>query len=332
MTSRGAGFYDSAVRLHGRSRECEAIDVLLDGARSSMSGSLAIHGEHGVGKSALLAYAADRAADFHLLRARWHSRGIRTAVRRVDQLLRPALSHLEALPDVQQAALAGALGLAHQKAADRFLIGLVTLSLLSELAEDQPVLGVVDDLHWLDEESAETLRFVARRIAGEGIALLLATTQATTTPPGGIAEMAIVGLDRVASDNLLIDLSGTTPAPEVRAFLWEQTHGNPSALIEVANALTSEQLEGTEPHPVDVRHGIALHHTIMNRARQLPEDSLSLLLIAAAKGTGDTAVTLRAAAALGIDAGALEPAELAGLVHVDRDGLVFRDASAYCRL
>jgi DNA-binding CsgD family transcriptional regulator len=325
MTSRRAGFYDSAVRLQGRSRECEAIDVLLNGARSSVSGSLAIHGEHGIGKSALLAYAADRAADFHVLWASGTPAESGLPFAGLDQLLRPALSHLEALPDVQRVALAGALGLAHKQAADRFLIGLATLSLLSELAEDRPVLGLVDDLHWLDEESADTLRFVARRVGGEGIALLLGTTQAEEARPGAIRDMTIVGLDRVASDNLLIELSGTTPAPEVRAFLWEQTHGNPSALIEVANALTTEQFEGIQPIPEDVRNGIALHHTHMNRARQLPEDSLNLLLIAAAEGTGDTAVTLRAAAALGIDSAALEPAELAGIVRVDRDGLVFQD-------
>jgi hypothetical protein len=199
------------------------------------------------------------------------------------------------------------------------------LSLLSELAEDQPVLALVDDLHWLDEESADTLRFVARRIGGEGIALLLSTTQAPEPRPGSIGEITIVGLDRAASDDLLIDVSGTLPAPGVRAVLWEQTHGNPSALIEVANALTTAQVEGVEPLPEDVRRGIALHHMIMNRARQLPEDSLTLLLIAAAEGTGDTAVTLHAAAALGVNSAALEPAELAGIVHVDRDGLAFRD-------
>jgi DNA-binding CsgD family transcriptional regulator len=319
------GFYDSAVRLYGRARGCEAIDALLNGARVASSGCLAICGEPGIGKSALLAYAADRATDFHVLRASGTPAESGLPFAGLDQLLRPALSYLKALPDVQQAALAGALRLAHKRVADRFLIGLATLSLLSELAEERPVLGLVDDLHWLDEESADTLRFVARRIGGEGIALLLGTTQAAEARPGGIAEMTIVGLDRVASDNLLIDLSGTTPAPEVRAFLWEQTHGNPSALIEVANALTTEQFEGIEPLPEDVRRGVALHHMIMNRVRQLPEGSLTLLLIAAAEGTGDTAVILRAAAALGIDHGAFESAELANIVHIDRDGVVFRD-------
>jgi predicted ATPase len=115
MTSRRAGFYDAAVRLHGRVRECGAIDVLLNGARSSVSGSLAIHGEHGIGKSALLAYAADRAADFHVLRASGTPSESGLPFAGLDQLLRPALSHLATLPEVQQAALAGALGLAAKR-------------------------------------------------------------------------------------------------------------------------------------------------------------------------------------------------------------------------
>jgi hypothetical protein len=120
-------------------------------------------------------------------------------------------------------------------------------------------------------------------------------------------------------------VSGITPAPEVRAFLWEQTHGNPSALIELANVLATEQLKGIEPLPEAVRRGFALHHTIMDRARRLPEDTLTLLLVAAAEGAGDTTVTLGAARALGMDPAAFEPAELAGLIHLDRDRLVFRD-------
>lgn len=135
----------------------------------------------------------------------------------------------------------------------------------------------------------------------------------------------MVGLDRVASDALLIERSGVRPAAHVRAFLWERTRGNPLALIELSSALTARQLEGRDPLPDDLRLGVALQHTVLAKASQLPEPTRTLLLVAAAEGTGDIGLVLRAAAMLGIDPGALEPAELAGLVQVDEDGIVFRD-------
>ena len=109
-------------------------------------------------------------------------------------------------------------------------------------------------------------------------ALILGTTEPDhiESSASGIRELTIVGLDRVASDTLLIERSGTTPAPEVRAFIWEQTHGNPAALIEMTKVLTAEQLEGVEPLPDDVQVGIALQHTLTTRAGRLPDDTRTL--------------------------------------------------------
>jgi DNA-binding CsgD family transcriptional regulator len=319
----GTGDYDADV-LHGRGPECSAIDVTLRAARESRSGSLAFRGEPGVGTSALLAYAAERADGFQVLRAAGTRSESAMPYAGLQQLVRPALSeHLDALPHVQAAALSGALGLAATGGSDRFLIGLAVLSLLSDLAEAGPVLALVDDLQWIDEESADALRFVARRIDAEGIVLVVSSTEATGFD--GSAELTVVGLDRVASDALLIERSGTTPAPDVRAFLWEQTHGNPFALIEMAGSLTAAQLEGAEPLPDDVQVGLALQHTLTERVARLPHDTRTLLLIAAAEGTGDTPIVLRAAGSLGVSAEALEPAELAGLVSVDGLRLAFRD-------
>jgi DNA-binding CsgD family transcriptional regulator len=285
-----------------------------------------IRGDRGVGKTALLSYAVERSSESRVLSAIGARSESALAFAGLHQLVRPVMEHLDALPDVQATALQGALGLQQAPAADRFLAGLALLSLLSELSEEQPVLCVVDDAQWLDPESLDALLFVARRMDAEGIALLLATTDAG----GGAADpelpqISMVGLDRGASDTLLVERSGVTPAPNVRAFLWKNTRGNPLALIEMSSALSERQLEGRDPLPDDLRLGVALQHTLLARANHLPEQTRTLLLVAAAEGTGDVGLVLRAGRALGAEAGALDPAEMAGIVRVDETGIVFRD-------
>lgn len=313
--------------LHGRGTECAAIDAALEAARGGRSACLAIQGEPGVGKSALLAYAAQQASGFQVLRAAGTPPESGLPFAALHQFLRPTLGHLEDLPDIQAAALKGALGLAPSRGADRFLIGVAVLSLLSERAAETPVLGLIDDLQWVDPESADALRFVSRRIEAEGIVLALATTDIGFADADleTVFGIHLVGLDRLASDALLIERSGVVPAPEVRAFLWDQTHGNPFALIEMANALTDEQMEGAEPLPEEIGVGVALQHSLNLRASRLPGSTRALLLVAAAEGTGDTALVLRAARDLGIAPEALEPAELAGIVQVEGNRLAFRD-------
>src|SRR5262245_65145433 len=95
----------------------------------------------------------------------------------LHQLIRPALGHLDQLPAPQARALQAALGLAEGAGEERFLVFAACLSLLSELAERRPVLCLVDDAHWLDEASADALRFVARRLDAEGIVLVFAARE-----------------------------------------------------------------------------------------------------------------------------------------------------------
>src|SRR5262245_6206601 len=170
------GFYDRMV-LHGRARECAAIDAVLDDARRSRSGCLVIRGEPGMGKTALLSYAGEHAVGIRVLTGSGARSESALPFASLHQLLRPALGHLDAIPALQAAALNGALGLASAPGSDRFLIALAVLSLLSELSEHQPLLCIVDDAQWLDPESADALVFVARRVDAEGIALLLATAE-----------------------------------------------------------------------------------------------------------------------------------------------------------
>ena len=174
----------------------------------SESACLAIRGEPGAGKTALLDYAAERADGFRLLRATGAPSESALPFAGLEQLLRPVLAQLEVLPEVQVAAVQAALGLRPGDGADRFLVGLATLTLLSEHAGAGPLLVLVDDLQWLDQESADTLRFVARRLGAEGVVLLLATTE-----PAGVEELALHGLGRVASDALLLDRADVAPHP-----------------------------------------------------------------------------------------------------------------------
>jgi DNA-binding CsgD family transcriptional regulator/tetratricopeptide (TPR) repeat protein len=310
--------------LVGRGPECAAIDALLDDARRSQSGSLVLRGEPGVGKTALLSYAVEHAPDMFVLAATGTPSESSLPFAGLHQLLRPMLDHLDAIPDVQATALRGALGLAPTPAPDRFLIALAALSLVSELSEHRPLLCVLDDVQWLDSESLDALRFVARRLDAEGVSMIFATDATPEAASiGELPQRTIVGLDRVASDALLIERTGQTPAPHVRAYLWESTRGNPLALIELSTVLNEEQLAGREPLPDDLRLGVALQDTLLARVNRLPEPTRTVLLLAAAEGTGDVGLVLRAGERMDVEATALEPAELAGLVRVDDAGLVF---------
>jgi DNA-binding CsgD family transcriptional regulator len=312
--------------LYGRETECAAIDRLLEDARRSRSGALLLRGEPGAGKTALLTYATERSPDMRVLRGVGVEPESELPFASLHQILRPVLGHSGAIPELQQTALRGALGLAPAQGHDRFLVALAVLSLLSELAEERPLLCVVDDTHWLDPASADALLFVARRLEAEGIALLLASSDT-----GGVAlrrsdlpELAVAGLDADASDALLLERLGSLPAPNVRQALAELTRGNPLALIELSSALTAGQLRGREPLPEHPRVGLTLERVYQTRISRLPAPTQTLLLVAAAEGSGDLGLVLRAAARLGIDPESFEPAETAGLVRVDEGGIAFR--------
>src|SRR5213080_262559 len=158
--------------LVGRSAECGALDRLLEGGREGRSGALVLRGEPGVGKTALLGYTADQANGLRVLRATGIETESELAFAALHQLVGRELDRLERLPEPQAAALRGALGLAPAHGGDSFLTALALLSLLADVAEETPVLCLVDDAQWLDEPSASALLFTARRIEAEGIVML----------------------------------------------------------------------------------------------------------------------------------------------------------------
>src|SRR5260370_13420829 len=179
--------------LCGRSERLAAIGQLLEGMRSGRAGALVLRGEAGIGKTALLEAAADKAAGARVLRVTGVESEAELPFAALHALLRPALDRMGALPGRQAAALRGAFGMTEETVADRFLVGLGLLSLIAELAEDRPVLVLADDAQWLDPASADALVFAARRLQAERAAVLVAAPDeppgagrpGPTGPPGG---------------------------------------------------------------------------------------------------------------------------------------------------
>src|SRR5919202_3913795 len=192
-------------RLYGRDAELARIGAVLDGARASRSGALVLRGEAGAGKSALLAQARSAAGDMRVLASSGVQSEAQLPFAALHQLLRPVLPAIEALPEIQARALRGALGLARAAAEHRFVVSIAVLSLLAEAAEERPVLCLIDDAHWLDDASAATLVFVARRLRAEGVAVLFAARDADGRDfdASGLPALHVEGLSGDAASALL---------------------------------------------------------------------------------------------------------------------------------
>jgi DNA-binding CsgD family transcriptional regulator len=297
---------------------------LLADARQAHAGVLVVRGEAGMGKSALLQDAAERARDFHILRGAGVESEVQLAFAALQQLLRPDLDRLERLPGPQAEALRGAFGLVDTKV-NPFLVELGVLGLFTELAQEQPVLCLVDDAQRLDRASADALVFVARRLECESIVLLLAARDDDVRQfdGPGLPFVRLEGLDPVGAAQLLEAQAGQL-APEVRDRLIQETGGNPLALEELPATLSSQQLAGLQPLPERLPLSARLQQAFLERTRRLPAPTQSLLLVAAAEDTGELATILAAGHALDYGQEALEPAELAGLVRVTGSELRFR--------
>jgi DNA-binding CsgD family transcriptional regulator len=300
--------------LLGRRQERGQIDALLAQARSGASGALLIVGEPGVGKSALLADAFARADGLSALWARGVESEIELAFSGLAQLLAPQLlGHLEAIPGPQAAALASALALGPPVPGDPLTVYAATLSLLAAAAEERPVLGVVDDLHWLDASSTAALLFVARRLRAEGIALLLAARPGGVRFPPELPRLELAGLDDRAATALLTR-SVRRIDPRVAARLVTETGGNPLALLELPALLSEGQLEGREPLQRRLLVGERVERAFLDSAEVLPDETQLALLVAAASESGAVDEISGGLQALGIAVEAFEPAEAAGLV------------------
>src|SRR3954453_18075511 len=243
---RGAIGRRIASVLFGRAGEGAQLDALIDAARVSRSGALVLRGEPGIGKTALLREARSLAGDMHVLSTRGIESEAELPFAGLHQLLRPALPLLEQLPGPQATALRGALGLAERGGEDRFLIAVAALTLLSELAEQRPVLCVIDDAQWLDEASAGALLFVARRLDAEGIVMLFALrdVEEHRFDARGLPELVIGALDRESAEALIDAHANGGVAAAVRRLVLDQSGGNALALVELPSALSAAELAG----------------------------------------------------------------------------------------
>src|SRR5215831_4465873 len=313
VTGRWAGYRRGV--LYGRRQECAAVDRLLQAVREGRSGVLVLRGEAGVGKSALLAYAGDRAVGVTVLRAAGVEAEVELPFAALHQLLRSLLGRLGRLPAPQAGALQAAFGLAaapgHDREGgrpgDRFLLSVGVLSLLADAAEQRPLVCLLDDAHWLDRASADALVFAARRLGAEGIGLLFAARDVELRgfDAPGLPELRLSGLDSTAAAGLLADAVPSAPAAQVRDRLLTAAGGNPLALLELPAALSAAQLAGRAALPDPLPVGAGVERAFAERASRLPAAARTMLLLAAADDTGEAATVWRAAQGLGLDAGPL---------------------------
>jgi DNA-binding CsgD family transcriptional regulator len=276
-----------------------------------------LRGEAGVGKSALLGYLSDRVAGWHVARAAGVESEMELAYAGLHQLCAPMLDHLDRLPAPQHDALATVFGRSAGAAPDRFLVGLATLTLFAEAAEQQPLACIVDDAQWLDHASAQILGFVARRLLAEPIAIVCAArTGIGDDALAGLPELPIPGLgDSDARALLLANVPGPLDAAVCDQIVTE-SHGNPLALLELPRTWNVGGLAGgfglPSSHPVAGK----IEQSYVRRLQLLPSDTQLLVLTAAAEPVGDPALLHRAAGTLGIDIAAAGPAQDGGLLEL----------------
>jgi DNA-binding CsgD family transcriptional regulator len=303
-----------ATELVGRRTECEALGRLIEAVRAGGSQVLVVRGEPGVGKTALLDYVVEQASGFLVARAAGVQSEMELAFAGLHLLFSPMLDRLERLPVPQRDALRTAFGVSGGSAPDRFLVALAVLGLLSDVAEEQPLICLVDDEQWLDRASAQVLAFVARRLEAESVGLVFAA-RGTSDELAGLPELVVEGL-REGDARMLLDsvLSGPLDA-RVRDQIVSETRGNPLALLELVRGLTPAELAGGFGLPGAVPLSGRIEESFRRRLDALPADTRRLMRLAAADPVGEPLLVWGAAEQLGIRPEAATPAAEAGLLE-----------------
>jgi DNA-binding CsgD family transcriptional regulator len=303
-----------AMELVNRRAESGVLDRLIEAVRTGESRALVVSGEAGVGKTALLGHLAGQASGCRLARIAGVQSEMELPFAALQQLCAPMLDKLKGLPAPQRDALEIAFGMSSGSAPDRFLVGLAVLSLLSEVAESQPLLCLIDDEQWLDRASAQALGFVARRLGAESVGLVFAAR----VPSSDIAGLPDLVVERLGETDAraLLDAVLTGPLDtRIRDRILAETRGNPLAVLELPRGLSPQELAGGFGLPSAVQLSGGIEENFRRRAGILPDETRRLLLIAAAEPIGDPVLVWGAAARLGIGAEAAAPATEAGLVE-----------------
>jgi DNA-binding CsgD family transcriptional regulator len=300
--------------LTDRHAECAVLGRLVAAVRAGESRALVVHGEPGVGKTALLEYLAGQASGCRVARTWGVQSEMELAFAALHQLCAPMLDRLERLPAPQRDALRTAFGLSAGPAPDRFLIGLAALGLLSEVAGDRPLVCIVDDEQWLDSASAQVLAFVARRLGAESVGLVFGA-RVPTGDLAGLPELVIGGL-REDDARALLDSALIGPLDaRVRDQIIAEAHGNPLAVLELPRGWTAAELAGGFGLPGAIPLAGRIEESFRRQLGALPAQPRRLLELAAAEPTGDPVLVWRAAGRLGVGAEAAGPAVEAGLAE-----------------
>ena len=319
--------------LHGREPERAHLAALVEQARAGTGAALVLLGEPGVGKSALLhdlttAHDDTTGGAVRVLRTSGVESESPLPYAALHRLLR-TVTDFTRLPTPQARALRIAFGLEDGPTVEPFLVGVATLSLLTDTADTgRPLLCVVDDAHWLDSASADALLFAARQLAADPVAMVFAArtaeTSGTAFAPQGLPILEIRGLDDYAAHQIL-DGRGGDPLPgEVAERLVRETGGNPLALLELPTGLSPAQLHGHAPLPQQLTLTAGVERAFLDRCRRLPSQVQTLLLVAAADATGRVAMVQQAAATLGVGQDGWDDAERSGLLIITGDTMAVR--------
>ncbi|MFF1613835.1 AAA family ATPase [Amycolatopsis sp. NPDC058278] len=302
--------------LVGRGEELAALDGVLAAARAGRSRVLLLRGEAGIGKTALLDYVAARATGCRVARTAGVESEQELPYAGLQRLCVPFLGRLEHLPAPQLAALGTAFGLTAGDPPDRFLVGLAVLTLLGEVAEDRPLVCLVDDAQWLDRVSAQVVAFVARRLLAEPIALVVAVREpAEQLDLAGMPAVAVRGLEGAAAGALLDSVLKGPLDGRVRDRIIAETHGNPLALVELPRFWTAAEHTDGLFRPDGDALADRLERCFLQQLAPLPASTRKLLLAAAAEPLGDATLLWRAAGELGLGADPATAAESTGLIE-----------------
>ncbi|GAA1993151.1 helix-turn-helix transcriptional regulator [Catenulispora subtropica] len=311
-----AGAPSRRVPLTGRHEELRVLTDLSAGVRDGRSTALVLVGETGIGKTRLLDHLAEMETGLRVVRAAGVESEARLGFAALHGLLRPFLDELGTLPAPQREALASTFGMRAGPPADRHLVGMAALTLLSGAASSRPLLCLVDDAHWLDRESRDALAFVGRRLGADAIGLVLADRDDQPGPWAfeGFTVLPVGGLSDADAHELLGRNVAGRLDPGVAARIVADTGGNPLALIESADALSPAHLAGTAPLLEPLPVGTSLEHYFGRVIQGLPDDTRTFLVLLSTAPPQDTVLLWRAAGDLGVPADATDAAISAGVI------------------